>query len=225
MLAIADNAHDDGDGAYPSIQTLARKTRLTGRNIQYLLRKLEGTGAISIRYKEGIDTVNIYKIIGMGGEKIAPPAPVDNPVDKSEGWCNPASKVVKPSVEGGETAVSPESLRTIKEPLEEGLPPVDKIKNGPWPEEDQWLRDWLVHPGSEIFPAAVRNLADPKWWEAVGISCGGVEEDFLTTEFAKMSAYLNENKEKTPKTQRGWKKFVRGWLERKHRWDQERASA
>ncbi len=46
QLALAYHAHDDGDGAYPSVATLARETRLTRRGVQHALRRLEARRAI-----------------------------------------------------------------------------------------------------------------------------------------------------------------------------------
>lgn len=47
-LAIADFAHDDGRGAFPSIPTLAKKTRQTDRNVQLLLDKLVESQEVSV---------------------------------------------------------------------------------------------------------------------------------------------------------------------------------
>jgi len=41
LLAIADEAHDNGAGAYPSIKRIALKTKLTERSVQRCLRSLE----------------------------------------------------------------------------------------------------------------------------------------------------------------------------------------
>ena len=53
MLAIADHAHDDGGGAYPSVQTLAKKSRTTTRNVRLLLPKLEAAGELDIKRVPG----------------------------------------------------------------------------------------------------------------------------------------------------------------------------
>lgn len=62
LLAIADHAHDDGTGAYPSIQKLAEKSRMTTRNVQLLLRRLEADGELAIFPNEGPHGVNLYEI-------------------------------------------------------------------------------------------------------------------------------------------------------------------
>ncbi len=59
-------------------------------------------------------------------------------------------------------------------------------------------------------------LNDSPWWESVALTCGGVDLEFLTVEFARMSAWLNENAQRKPASKTGWKKFIRTWLERSH---------
>lgn len=66
LLAIADHAHDDGGGAYPSVDSLAKKIRLKPRNTQYLLRKLEASGEIKIGDQDGPRGANIYTVIMQG---------------------------------------------------------------------------------------------------------------------------------------------------------------
>lgn len=46
LLALADHAHDDGRCAWPSVATLARKTRMSERGVRYALRSLEESGRI-----------------------------------------------------------------------------------------------------------------------------------------------------------------------------------
>ena len=62
MLAIADHAHDDGAGAYPSIATLARKARTTPRNVKLLLPRLEESGELDVRRNKGPHGVNLYRV-------------------------------------------------------------------------------------------------------------------------------------------------------------------
>ena len=62
LLAIADHAHDDGAGAFPRIQTLAKKTRLTSRAVQIILNRLEVTGELMVQQRAGPHQVNAYAI-------------------------------------------------------------------------------------------------------------------------------------------------------------------
>jgi hypothetical protein len=75
LLAIADNAHDDGDSAYPSIATLAKKARMTERNVNLLLKQLVEAGEIGIRQGEGPRGTNVYRVNlhdGPAPENISP---------------------------------------------------------------------------------------------------------------------------------------------------------
>jgi hypothetical protein len=47
LLAMADHARDDGTGCYPSIELLARKTSLSRRGVQKIMRRLESRGLIA----------------------------------------------------------------------------------------------------------------------------------------------------------------------------------
>lgn len=62
LLAIADHAHDDGKGAYPSVETLARKTRQTERNVQLLLNTLESSHELTILEGAGPHGCNLYHV-------------------------------------------------------------------------------------------------------------------------------------------------------------------
>jgi hypothetical protein len=61
LLAIADFA-DDAGIAYPSVPTLAVKTRLKVRNVQYRLRALEQSQELSIHLNAGPNGVHLYRI-------------------------------------------------------------------------------------------------------------------------------------------------------------------
>ena len=63
LLAIADNAHDDGGGAYPGIRTLAKKARMSERNTHYGIKALIDSGALRCDYKAGPHGVNVYTVV------------------------------------------------------------------------------------------------------------------------------------------------------------------
>lgn len=62
MLAIADHAHDDGGGAYPSIETLARKARTTPRHVKRLLHTLKESGELEVKSGGGPRGTNLYQV-------------------------------------------------------------------------------------------------------------------------------------------------------------------
>jgi hypothetical protein len=73
MLAIADHAHDDGGGAYPSVETLARKSRTTTRNVRLLLPKLEAAGELEVKRGAGPHGTNLYRVKHFHPLKNIPP--------------------------------------------------------------------------------------------------------------------------------------------------------
>jgi Helix-turn-helix domain len=61
MLAIADFANDQGE-AWPSVGTLAEKSRLCERETRYALRRLEGSGELKTRRNKGPRGCHLYQI-------------------------------------------------------------------------------------------------------------------------------------------------------------------
>jgi Helix-turn-helix domain len=61
LLAVADYANPDGI-AWPAVATLARKARMSKRNLQRWLSSLQRDGELEIFRNEGRGGVNIYKI-------------------------------------------------------------------------------------------------------------------------------------------------------------------
>ena len=60
LLAIADRASDEGMDAWPSIKTLAKKTKLHERTVQRCLKNIEALGELEIRHSEGAHGTNVY---------------------------------------------------------------------------------------------------------------------------------------------------------------------
>lgn len=116
MLAVADYAQDDGDGAYPSIETLAKKARMTPRNVNLLLLQLVEAGELIIRHGAGPRRVNIYRLTlaGLGSpENFSPETFTDENIPseniaplKSFQGEKSGSVRVKNSVRGGEKSGS-----------------------------------------------------------------------------------------------------------------------
>ncbi len=104
LLALADYAHDDGTNAFPSVPTLAKKTRLGRRNIQLLLRKLEEAGEVAPMGLVASGTV-VYRLIlpgfSTGGVKFTSP--------KQPG----GAKITR----GGETPIAGGAITPSPDPL------------------------------------------------------------------------------------------------------------
>jgi len=77
LLAIADAADDQGRNAFPSISTLAAKTRMSRRTVQRLVVKLEDDGHLILR-RVGGRRANTYEVV-LGRPPEPSPRPVDDP--------------------------------------------------------------------------------------------------------------------------------------------------
>jgi hypothetical protein len=63
LLGIADFAHEDGSGAFPSVETLARKARLSKRQTQSILKSLADSGELLVSRGGGRRKSNTYTIV------------------------------------------------------------------------------------------------------------------------------------------------------------------
>lgn len=75
LLAIADHAKDDGTGAWPSVASIAQKTRLSERNVRYSLKKLEASGELVVERNAGPKGANLYQITLDGCNLCIPAEP------------------------------------------------------------------------------------------------------------------------------------------------------
>lgn len=66
MLAIADFANDAGI-AYPSVDTIASKIRMSKRNTNYLLRKIEQSDELVIERNAGPRGCNLFRLQTLQG--------------------------------------------------------------------------------------------------------------------------------------------------------------
>jgi Helix-turn-helix domain len=70
LLAMADHARDDGTGCYPAIATLAKKTSLSRRGTQKLIRRLQAAGYIADTGKiSRFGTIEYTLTLARGGEQ------------------------------------------------------------------------------------------------------------------------------------------------------------
>lgn len=97
LLAIADNAHEDGGGAFMKTATLSRKTGgLSERTIQTSTKRLAALGELVVYPNAGPNGVNRYRVIMTPAES-APPQNL-----------HPAESAVPPEDSAG---VTPQNLR------------------------------------------------------------------------------------------------------------------
>ena len=117
-LAIANYAKHDGTGAWPSIATIARDARLSPRQVQYSIRKLEHElEELSVTIGGGPRKgTNLYALKKMGDEKSASPS-----VQPTEPGCAVQAKKGCNPRQGGMKCVAPDpSLEpSVKPSIEE----------------------------------------------------------------------------------------------------------
>jgi hypothetical protein len=191
LLAIADNAKDDGRDAWPSVPELARKTRLTERNIQVVLRKLEASGELRIEKNAGPHRANLYHIVldgenfsPLGGEKIAPLHP--EKIAPSDG-----EKIAPPDGEkiSGVKSFQGEIQRIemVKSGVLSGaIPPRPPYKeelirvNRPFNRQ----REGACAPAREGFSPAHPSLSEEQYAEAEGMGLTREQAETATAQWA-----------------------------------------
>jgi hypothetical protein len=111
-LAMADFAHDDGTGVWPSVPTLAQKARLSDRQVQRILRNLEGMGEIQIMARGGRGRRSTTRYtLTPGGDIMsplqAPPPPLRVTPTSSKGDADVTRTVIEPLLEPKDWAGHP----------------------------------------------------------------------------------------------------------------------
>ena len=110
LLAVADYAQDDGTGCFAGVETLAEKTRMSARNVQYLIEKAEKSGELSVDRRASKYGTNEYTL-HIGHAKFAPPT--------SGGDTKPTSgldtKPTSPDSSGNPSDTEKEPLKAGKE--------------------------------------------------------------------------------------------------------------
>jgi hypothetical protein len=158
LLAIADYAHDDGTGAYPGMKTLAAKTRMSERNVRYMVQELVGMGELSVEERASTYGTNKYAVLA-GQEKIAPPD-VPSPNRREERQLS--GEDGQPGAEGEETDCrSGEAIAAAANPsvIPSPNPSVLKPRGGSIAANDQtpWCQALTILKAS-------LNKADYKTW-------------------------------------------------------------
>lgn len=93
LLALADHAKDDGV-CWPSIDSIAKKTRLSQRGTQEVIQKLKNVGKLDVEIGAGPKGTNLYRVITGGCSGCTP----QMPVGKNDGYLHPNHKEPSGSV-------------------------------------------------------------------------------------------------------------------------------
>lgn len=190
LLAIADNANDAGANAYPSTETLARKTRLDARTVQRVIRRLEDDGRLVVdrgggraanRYSVPLTAPShpVDKHPGSGDETPTPPAGC-HPRQIATGGAGATPGVAQLRHRRGGTATPPEpSYNRPRTPTPaRNVTPVADVATSPAGGGGERVGEvfdalgsaWPLTPGqrARLAPGVVRALA--AGWSPTGLA-------------------------------------------------------
>lgn len=184
MLAIADFATDEGV-AWPGVETLANKARLSKRQTQYNIRSLVDAGLLTVEENAGPHGVHRYRVMGCNVSTRAKSAPVQNP---TQGGAKSDTKGVqpiapKPSIEPSEEPSLINPHETSFDQFWDVWPKkVDKddahtiwIRMKPTPAlvdtivhavQEQTANNWLDTP-KQFIPGPAKWLRGKKWTDEI----------------------------------------------------------
>lgn len=91
LLAIADNAWDDGSNAWPSVGTISRKTGLSTRTVQRCIQNLHDIGELKTIDRPGHS--NLYRVVMGNSEKTEKPKATPKAASKALVVKEPTKKV------------------------------------------------------------------------------------------------------------------------------------
>lgn len=178
-LAIADFSNDKGL-AFPAIPTLARKARLSPRQVKRAIDRLQGLGELVVLKNKGPHAVNLYRIVlgdklSLGQDVMVTSATVGGDICDQQG-VTPMSP--NPSVESSKNrhSLSANGFEAFRNayPRKQGMSEAEKCwcKLNPTHDlvskihtaieqskiSDQWTRD-----GGRFIPSPAKWLLERRW--------------------------------------------------------------
>jgi hypothetical protein len=102
LISIANHAKSDGTGAWPSVSTIARESKLSEREVRYALRELEKSGELKTQKGKGPSGCNLYSLphVRLQGQTLQGQKPTQggqNPTKTLSDFA-PEPKSFKPSL-------------------------------------------------------------------------------------------------------------------------------
>lgn len=111
LLAIADSANDDGGNAFPSIETLSDKAKVSERTVQRSVRSLVLLGELQVIPNAGRNGTNVYRV-RMDPRQSDTPVNLTPPSESHPRQ----SDGVTPGASGGDNRVTPGVTPVSPEP-------------------------------------------------------------------------------------------------------------
>lgn len=146
LIMLADSADEHSRQCWPAVSTIARRSRLSERQVQYCLKDLAARGMIEIETNAGRSGTNLYR------------------VTRPETWGGAITAGVKPIAPGGVQSTSPGGVKPIApEPsLEPSIEPSMRVREqltllseDPTPARvDQFDEFWSAYPRKTAKEAA-----------------------------------------------------------------------
>ena len=171
-MAIADFAWDDG-WAFPSVDTIAEKARLTPRRCIQVIAVLEEMGLLVVIPGGGWKGTNLYGLTALTKGEYNPPTPseIESAMrTKRQPLSRRRANAKGEKISGGVKKFQGESVKPkiSPEPLEPLTPPKQSVGPGPveWPSQDDILREASNYPGSpaRAIPAKMPEAWALDWW-------------------------------------------------------------
>ena len=183
LLALADHANDEGRGAYPSLDTLSKKTSMSRRTVQRALDaliKLEIIKCVGVS-EYGTDNYTIYEAAISGG------VPESSPHQRVTLVQGGVTLVQEEGDSGAEKCVpeSPES--SFKPSFKPSIEPVSK------PEIDYWnTLIEIINADRDIPPASKRRISAgvPSAYSDGVLTINHPEPDWANSRFSRTMTNL-----------------------------------
>lgn len=156
LLAIADCASDDGGNAWPSVDTLAAKAKVSERTVQRSIRSLRLLGEVDVVEGGGRNRTNIYTVKMTPRQDDTPDnlTPVNMSPRQSDRVTSEA-ETVTPVTQNGDTGDTRTVLNRPNRP-KNIRPNNDELTSTSDP---RFVEFWSTYPRREAKPNALKALA------------------------------------------------------------------
>lgn len=133
LLKLADNAHDDGSNAHPSIAYVAHKCGESERTVSRLLQRLTDRGVLEVQEPAGRRTPTIYHVRPDRGDKLTPLRATGGVTKPTVRGDKTSRSGVTKRAENDDHSITEPSLLTVREPSRG-----QRVPTRPLSDQDLW---------------------------------------------------------------------------------------